>query len=269
MSYDYSNFNISDLFNVKGKVALITGGSSGLGLNMAHALVRNGAKVYISSRKQKQCDAAVAELTPYGEAVAISCDASKVANIEALVAKITEREPNGVHICIANAGAAWGAGLIEQTEESYDKVTDLNTKSVFFTIQKMMPLLEKAATVDDPARVIAIGSIMGLIACDSNTIPYNTSKAAVHHMVRSLCLPLGAKHITINSLSPGYFPSKMTKFILADTKDEKAANNAMGRLGLPQDMAGTCLFLCSRAGSYINGQTIAIDGGYIHQATKL
>jgi NAD(P)-dependent dehydrogenase (short-subunit alcohol dehydrogenase family) len=204
MSYDYSNFQVPELFSVKGKVALITGGSSGLGLNMAHALVRNGCKVYISSRKQKQCDAAVAELAPYGEAVAIACDASKVANIEALVAKITEREPNGVHICIANAGAAWGASLMEQTEDSYDKVTDLNVKSVFFTIQKMMPLLEKTATQDDPARVIAIGSIMGLIACDANTIPYNTSKAAVHHLVRSLSLPLGARHITCNAIAPGY-----------------------------------------------------------------
>jgi NAD(P)-dependent dehydrogenase (short-subunit alcohol dehydrogenase family) len=210
MSYDYSGFNVNEIFSVKGKVALITGGSSGLGLNMAHALVRNGCKVYISSRKQKQCDEAVRELSEYGQAIALACDASKVANIEKLVAKLTELEPNGVHICIANAGATWGHAFDSMPEEAYDKVMNLNVRSVFYTIQKMLPLLEKAGTAADPARVIATGSVAGVRVSGPTVTPYSTSKAAVHHMMRNLALQLGPRHITCNSIAPGYFPSKMT-----------------------------------------------------------
>lgn len=203
MDYDYSNTKIPDLFNVNGKVALITGGSSGLGLNMAHGLVRNGAKVYISSRKQAQCDEAVAELKPYGQAVAIACDASKKANIDALVKKITELEPNGVHIVIANAGATWGAEIDDHPESAFSKVMDLNVKSVFYTVQCMLPLLEKAATKEDPARVIATGSVAGLRVSSPGIIPYSTSKAAVHHLIRNMSVVLGPRNITANAIAPG------------------------------------------------------------------
>ena len=203
MAYSYPTTQIPDLFNVKGKVALITGGSSGLGLNMAHGLVRNGCRVYISSRKQAQCDAAVKELSPYGEAYAIACNASKKADLDSLAAKIAEREPNGVHFCIANAGATWGEGIDSHPESAFSKVMDLNVKSVFYTVQVMLPLLEKAATAQDPARVITTGSVAGLRVSSPGIIPYSTSKAAVHHLIRNMSVVLGERHITANAIAPG------------------------------------------------------------------
>lgn len=265
MEYDYDITKIPDLFSVKGKVALITGGSSGLGLNMAHGLVRNGCKVYISSRKQAQCDAAVKELSQYGTAVAIACDASSKTELDKLAATITKLEgTNGVHFVIANAGATWGEPFESHPEPAFAKVMDLNVKSVFYTVQVMLPLLEKAGTASDPARVITTGSVAGLKASGAVVIPYATSKAAVHHMIRSMSLVLGPKHITCNAIAPGMFPSKMTRGTLnsGDGQVGKALEdgNPMGRLGLPKDIIGVSLFLCSPAGAYVNGVVIPLDG---------
>lgn len=262
MEYDYNITQMADLFNVKGKVALITGGSSGLGLNMAHGLVRNGCRVYISSRKQAQCDAAVKELSQYGEAIAIACDASKKADLDNLVAKITEREKKGVHFCIANAGATWGADIDNHPESAFSKVMDLNVKSVFYTVQVMLPLLELAGTKEDPARVITTGSVAGLRVSSEKVIPYSTSKAAVHHMIRNMSVALGPRHITVNSISPGMFPSKMTRGTLKEDAAMKSLLdvNPLGRLGEPRDVIGVCLFLCSPAGAYVNGVVIPLDG---------
>lgn len=262
LQYDYNLSQIPDLFTVKGKVALITGGSSGLGLNMAHALVRNGCKVYISSRKQAQCDAAVKELSEFGEAVAIACDASKKSELDKLAATLTEKEgKNGVHFCIANAGATWGEGIDTHPESAFSKVMDLNVKSVFYTVQVMLPLLEKAGTRDDPARVITTGSVAGLRVSSAGVLPYSTSKAAVHHLIRNLSVALSGRNITANAIAPGMFPSKMTRGTL---KDEYLAglieSNPLGRLGLPRDIMGVCLFLCSPAGAYCNGIIVPLDG---------
>lgn len=206
MEYQYDVTAIPDLFSVKGKVALITGGSSGLGLNMAHGLVRNGCKVYISSRKQAQCDAAVKELSQYGTAIAIACDASKKSDLDRLAKIITEKEgKNGVHFVIANAGATWGEGIDTHPESAFSKVMDLNVKSVFYTVQVMLPLLEKAGTAEDPARVITTGSVAGLRVSSAGIIPYSTSKAAVHHLIRNMSVVLGHRHITANAISPGKF----------------------------------------------------------------
>lgn len=263
MEYDYDVTAIPDLFSVKGKVALITGGSSGLGLNMAHGLVRNGCKVYISSRKQAQCDAAVKELSPYGTAIAIACDASKKADLDRLAKTIAEREGEaGVHFVIANAGATWGEPIDTHPESAFSKVMDLNVKSVYYTVQVMLPLLERAGTPTDPARVITTGSVAGLRVSNGNIIPYSTSKAAVHHLIRNMSVVLGHRNITANAIAPGMFPSKMTR----GTLKEEAANralldaNPLGRLGLPRDIIGVCLFLCSPAGAYCNGIVIPLDG---------
>lgn len=261
--YEYSVSQISDLFTVKGKVALITGGSSGLGLNMAHALVRNGCKVYISSRKQAQCDAAVKELSEFGDAVAIACDASKKSDLDKLAAFLTEREGGrGVHFCIANAGATWGEGIDTHPESAFSKVMDLNVKSVFYTVQVMLPLLQKAGTKADPARVITTGSVAGLRVSSAAVLPYSTSKAAVHHLIRNLSVALAGRNITANAISPGMFPSKMTRGTLKDSQTFAGLieNNPLGRLGLPQDIMGVCLFLCSPAGAYCNGVIIPLDG---------
>ncbi|CCG84727.1 protein of unknown function [Taphrina deformans PYCC 5710] len=262
MDYDYSITQVPDLFNVKGKVALITGGSSGLGLNMAHGLVRNGCKVYISSRKQAQCDAAVKELSKYGEAIAIACDASKKENLDKLAAFLTEKEQKGIHFCIANAGATWGESIDKHSPEAFSKVMDLNVKSVFYTVQVMLPLLERAATKADPARVITTGSVAGLRVSSEKVIPYSTSKAAVHHMIRNMSVALGPRNITCNAIAPGMFPSKMTRGTL---KEEAALQtlvegNPMGRLGEPRDIIGVCLFLCSPAAAYVNGIVVPLDG---------
>lgn len=262
MEYDYKVSSISDLFSVKGKVALITGGSSGLGLNMAHGLVRNGAKVYISSRKQAQCDAAVKELAPYGTAIAIACDAAKKSNIDALAAKLAELEPEGVHFVIANAGATWGEPIDTHPESAFSKVMDLNVKSVFYTVQCMLPLLERAARPNDPARVIATGSVAGLRTSSAGIIPYSTSKAAVHHLIRNMSLVLGPRNITANAIAPGMFPSKMTRGTLAEGAAERALldNNPLGRLGEPRDIIGVALFLLSPAAAYVNGIVVPLDG---------
>ena len=262
LDYDYTLSAIPDLFKVKGKVALITGGSSGLGLNIAHGLVRNGAKVYISSRKQAQCDAAVKELSSYGKAIAIACDASKKSNIDALAKKLGELEPNGVHFVIANAGATWGEGIDTHPESAFSKVMDLNVKSVFYTVQCLLPLLEKAATKDDPARVIATGSVAGLRTSSPGIIPYSTSKAAVHHLIRNMSLVLGPRNITANAIAPGMFPSKMTRGTLKESTAEQALieSNPLGRLGEPRDIIGVALFLLSPAAAYCNGIVIPLDG---------
>lgn len=272
VDYDYNITEITDLFSVKGKVALITGGSSGLGLNMAHGLVRNGCKVYISSRKQAQCDAAVKELSPYGTAVAIACDASKKSELDKLAAKLQELEgKNGIHFVIANAGATWGEAFDSHPEPAFAKVMDLNVKSVFYTIQVMLPLLEKAGTTEDPARVITTGSVAGLKNSSTLVIPYATSKAAVHHMIRSLSLVLGPKNITANAIAPGMFPSKMTRGTLGagDTNKQLEDANPLNRLGLPRDIIGVSLFLCSPAGAYVNGVVIPLDGGNYHGLSNL
>lgn len=178
--YDYSNTTVDQLFNVKGKVALVTGGSSGLGLNMAHGLVRNGVKVYISSRKQSQCDAAVKELSQFGEAYAITADLQEYEDVKKLADEMAKREPGGVHILIANAGATWGDKVETHPDDAFRKVMDLNVRRVFTTVQLMLPLLKKASRKNDPSRVIATGSVAGLRVSSENIIPYSTSKAAVH-----------------------------------------------------------------------------------------
>lgn len=288
MDYDYPITQVPDLFSVKGKVALITGGSSGnsvsrtcldeekltragLGLNIANGLVRNGCKVYISSRKQAQCDAAVRELSTFGEAIAIPCDASKKSELERLAKILSEREPGGLHFCIANAGATWGADLSSHPESAVDRVIDLNVKSVFYTAQVMLPLLQRAGTKDSPARFITTGSVAGLRASSELVIPYSTSKAAVHHMIRNLSIAMGPRHITANAIAPGMFPSKMTRGTLKDksTLEGLVEHNPLGRLGEPRDIIGVALFLCSPAGAYVNGAVIPLDGAAYMEGSRI
>lgn len=260
-----SSLLIPDLFSIKDKVALITGGSRGIGLMIAATFVENGAKVYISSRKAAVCAEVAAELSKKGECTAIPADLSTGEGRKTLVDTLKEKESR-LDILINNAGAAWGAPFEEYPESGYDKVMDLNVKSVFYLTQDLMPLLNEAASLGDPARVINIGSIDGLRAPSMDNSAYGISKAAVHHMTKILATKFAGKGITVNAIAPGPFPSKMTQWMMDKFQQQIEKANPMRRVGVAGDMGGIAVFLSSRAGSYLNGTVIAVDGG-IHLLT--
>ena len=253
---------IQELFTIAGKTALVTGGTRGIGLMIARAYVQSGAKVYISSRKADVCEQVSAELGEQGECVAIPADLSSEDEAKRLAAEIADREP-ALHVLVNNAGANWGAPLAEHDEKAWERVLGLNVKGVFHLTRELVPLLKKGASDGDPARVINIGSIDGLHVPHFETYAYSTSKAAVHHLTRTLAKKLGPDGITVNAIAPGFFESKMTAFIMENMLDEIVARCPLGRIGRPDDMAGTALFLASRAGAYVNGAVIPVDGGTI------
>ena len=251
----------NDLFSIEDKVAVVTGGSRGIGLMIAEAFVKAGAKVYISSRKEDVCDQVARELSGHGSCVSAPADLSTVAGCELLANQVQSAE-DALHILVNNAGAAWGEPFDDYPESGFDKVMDLNVKGVFFLTQKLLPLLRKSGSPEDPARVINIGSIDGIRVPLLQNYAYSASKAAVHMLTRHLAHHLVDDHITINAIAPGPFPSKMTKFMFDSLGEEGiAANVPLGRAGRPDDIAGTALFLSSRAGSYLTGAVIPVDGG--------
>ena len=249
-----------DLFDLTGKVAVVTGGTRGIGLMVARGLLQAGVRVYISSRKPEAGDAAVEELSAYGTVVSVPADLSTEEECVRLATEVGKREDQ-VHILVNNAGATWGEPLESFPGSAWDKVLDLNLKSPFFLTRAFLPLLEEAGTHDDPARVINIGSIDGLHVPPMNTFSYSSSKAAVHHLTRVLAKELGPRHITVNAVAPGPFESKMMHSTLEAFGTEIAARSPLGRIGRPDDMAGVVIFLSSRAGSYVTGSVIAVDGG--------
>ena len=264
----------NDLFSIDGKVALVTGGSRGIGEMIAAGFLANGAKVYISSRKAETCDATAARLseTYSGECISIPADLSGLDGITALVSEIESREDK-LDILINNAGAAWGASLDEFPEAGWDKVMDVNVKGVFFLTQKLLPLLRASGNAEDPARVVNIGSIDGLKNPLFNTYSYPASKAALHHMTRCLSAELAPQHIVLNAIAPGPFPTWMLSTgagFGGKTEgvdwDKIGKTCPRGRVGSPEDIAGLSIFLCSRAGAYVVGQTIALDGGIVAAA---
>ncbi len=252
--------NVRDLFSIEGKVALVTGGSRGIGLMIARGYVEAGAKVYISSRKKEVCDGVAQELSAEGTCISIPADVSTTEGRAHLIGELSERE-SSLHILVNNAGAAWGAPLAEYPEEGFDKVMDLNVKSMFFLTRDLLSLLEKAASPADPARVINIGSIDGLSVPFIESYAYSASKAAVHHMTRVLAVKLGERGITVNAVAPGPFESKMTEWLLDNFQKQIEAQCPLKRIGSPADMAGVAIFLASRAAAYLSGVVIPVDGG--------
>ena len=256
--------SMKTLFDVSGKVAVVTGGSSGIGAMMARGLIENGARVYITARKEERLMAKAAELSELGECIAIPADLSNVEGIEALVAAIGEREDK-VDILINNAGANWSAPVEDFPESGWDKVMDINIKSIFFATQKFLPLLKASGTADDPARIINIASINGIRNSGMPTYAYTASKSGVINLTEHLATDLAAYNINVNAIAPGFFPSNMTKQIVENDGMTKMAISQIprGRMGAPEDIAGTALYLCSRASSWMIGQTLVLDGGMI------
>jgi len=252
---------LDQLFSVKDKVVLVTGGSRGIGLMIASTFVENGAKVYISSRKAAVCAEVAAELSKLGSCTAIPADLSTKAGIQLLSEELSNRESR-LDVLINNAGAAWGAPFEQFPENGYDKVMDLNVKSLFYLTQALMPLIEASASMEDPARVINIGSIDGIRVPGMDNVPYAFSKAAVHHMSKVLAMKFAGKGITVNAIAPGPFPSKMTEFMLDKFQQQVEQMNPMRRIGAPGDMGGIAVFLSSPAGAYVNGTVIPVDGGF-------
>jgi NAD(P)-dependent dehydrogenase (short-subunit alcohol dehydrogenase family) len=249
-----------DLFDLDGKVAVVTGGTRGIGMMVARGLLQAGASVYVSSRNAAAGEAAVAELEPYGRVESIPANLSTEAECVRLAEEVGRREQR-LHILVNNAGATWGAPLEEFPDSAWDKVLALNVKAPFFLTRALLPLLEAAATEDDPARVINIGSIDGLRVPDLEVYSYAASKAGVHQLTRMLANKLGPRHITVNAIAPGPFPSKMMAATLEQFREMIEASSPLGRIGRADDMAGTAIYLASRAGAYTTGAVIPVDGG--------
>ena len=253
---------MSSLFTVEGRIALVTGGTSGIGYMIAQGLVKNGAKVYVASRKAEACAKTAEELSAFGTCIGIPADLSSEQGCLDLVNEIQQREGK-LNILVNNAGVTWGAPLEQYPGEAWDKIQNLNVKSAFVMTQKCLPMLEEAATADDPARVINITSVAGIMYGSMQAYAYGPSKAALNHLTKILAAELAPKHITVNAIAPGVFPSRMTTFVLKDEQMAEQQRQAvpLGRLGEPRDMEGLAVFLSSPAGAYITGNVIALDGG--------
>jgi NAD(P)-dependent dehydrogenase (short-subunit alcohol dehydrogenase family) len=249
----------SELFSIAGRTALVTGGSRGIGLMIARGYVEAGAKVYISSRKADVCDQVAAELSEVGECTALPADLSSEDECRRLAEAMAEREPS-LDILVNNAGATWGAPLEQFDEAAWERVLALNVKGVFHLTKFLVSLLEKAGTADEPARVINVGSIDGIHVPILETYSYSASKAAVHQLTRHLARRL-APTVTVNAIAPGPFESKMMAATLEAAGDAIAASAPLKRIGRPDDMAGVAIFLASRAGAYLTGAVIPVDGG--------
>ena len=250
---------MTDLFSIAGKTTLVTGGSRGIGRMIAGGFVEAGAKVYVSSRNRQACEAVAAELSEVGDCMAVPADLSTESGCRGLAEEMARHEDR-LDVLVNNAGNTWGAPLEEFGDAAWDRVLSLNVKGVFHTTKFLLPLLEAAATDDDPARVVNIGSIDGIHVPVLETYSYSASKAAVHQLTRHLAKKL-APRITVNAIAPGPFESKMMAATLEAFGTQIAAGAPMKRIGRPDDMAGAAIYLASRAGAYLTGVILPVDGG--------
>ncbi|KAK4033639.1 Rhamnolipids biosynthesis 3-oxoacyl-reductase [Parachaetomium inaequale] len=267
--------DIQSLFSVKDKVVLVTGGAKGVGRMISEAFVRNGARVYIASRDAAACTSACAELNalpgihPGGSAIPLPADLSSLEECQRLAAALAARESK-LHVLVNNSGATWGESFTTYPDTAWTKLLTLNLHRVFTLTQLLTPLLEAAGQsskpspdgpVTDPGRIINIGSIDALRVPLLPTFAYSASKAGLHHLSRHLAVELGPRGVTSNTLACGPFPSKMMAATLENFGEEIKGANPLGRIGVPADVGGACLFLASRAGGFVNGATVALDGG--------
>lgn len=256
----------TELFDLSGKYALVTGGSRGIGMMIARGLLQAGARVVISSRNTDTCAAAQRILSELGDVQAIPADLSRHDECQRLADRVAA-DSGRLDVLVNNAGAMWREPLETFPDEAWDAVIDLNLKSPFWLVQALLPALRGAATADDPARIINIGSIAAIHVAQSPNYSYASSKAALHQLTRVLGRELGPHHITVNAVAPGPFPSQMMASTLETVGDTIAAAAPLRRLGRADDMAGTAVFLASRAGSYLTGAIIPVDGGIATTAT--
>jgi NAD(P)-dependent dehydrogenase (short-subunit alcohol dehydrogenase family) len=261
----------NNLFSVEEKVTLVTGGSRGIGEMIAAGFLSAGARVYISSRHGEACAATAKRLAEKyrGVCIALPADLSQMSGVESLVRKIGEHETH-VDVLVNNAGTAWGAPLESFPEIGWDKVMDTNLKAVFFLTQRLLPMLRQATQSGTPSRVINIGSIDGMKCSAFDNFSYGASKAALHHLTRFMATHLTRERILFNAIAPGPFPTRMLSLgvgLKGETDDADWSRvsqyNPSGRVGTAQDIAGLAIFLSSRAGEYVIGQTIACDGGIV------
>jgi NAD(P)-dependent dehydrogenase (short-subunit alcohol dehydrogenase family) len=252
------------LFSVAGKTVLVTGGSRGIGEMIASGFAEAGVElIIIASRKTNELEAAAQSLGRFTKCVALQADVSSAGGARELAAAVAQHT-DVLHVLVNNAGTVWAAPIEEYPESGFEKVVNTNLKGPFFLTTALLPLLRAAAVPDDPARVINIGSVDGERPLDPDTYAYGASKAAVHMLTRQLAQRLGSEAITVNAIAPGVFPTKLNASIM-EQPDERAALLAdipLGRFGCGADLAGTSLFLASRAGAYLTGAVIPVDGGW-------
>jgi NAD(P)-dependent dehydrogenase (short-subunit alcohol dehydrogenase family) len=250
---------MKNLFDLQGRVALVTGGSRGIGKMIATGFLHQGAKVYITARKAVACDATAEELSAIGPCISLPIDVSSIEGARALAAEIAAGEPR-LDILVNNAGAAWGEPFDTFPEGGWDKVVDLNMKTPFFLTQALHASLKSAASAQRPAKVINIASIDGISVNPWETYSYAASKAGLIHLTKRMALRLAEDHIVMSGIAPGPFASDMNKQA-RDHGDQVAQRVPVGRIGSPEDMAGAAIFLASRAGDYVVGETLVVDGG--------
>ncbi|MEQ8481519.1 MAG: SDR family oxidoreductase [Hoeflea sp.] len=256
---------VETLFSVEGKTALVTGGATGIGRMIATGLVRAGARVLIASRKGEDCARAADEINGFGgpgKAEGFAGDVGSEEGVLALVADVKARA-DSLDILVNNAGVSWGAGFEDFPHAAWARVMSVNVAGLFTLTRELMPLLLASASDEDPARVINLGSVMGTQALADGAYSYTASKAAVHHLTRTLAQELAPRRVTVNAFAPGPFQSKMTAFATArdDQVERVGAGVPLGRIGGAEDVAGATIYLCSRAGAYITGAILPIDGG--------
>lgn len=251
-----------NLFDVKGRVAVVTGGARGIGAMMTEGLVKAGVRVYISSRKAEACQAMADEMSKHGECFAIASDLSTMEGIQHLVSEFSKGETQ-LDILINNSGRTWGAPIEEFPEKGWDSVMDLNVKTPFFLTQQFLPMLRASGSAERPASVINITSVAGITPESISSYSYGPSKAAANQLTRNLAKDLIKDHINVNAIAPGLFPSNMTAFLMKTEESRKnmAAQVPMGRFGRKEDVAGLAIYLASPAGSFMSGNIIPLDGG--------
>ena len=251
------------IFSLEGKTALVTGGATGIGYMITHALVSAGAKVYIASRKLEACQKAADSFADLpGECVPFGADLASEAGVVSLARFIADHEP-GLNILVNNSGRSWGAAYEQFPWQAWQDIMTLNVTAPFTLIRELTPLLSASGNSDDPSRVVNIGSVMGTQPHGFPAYSYSASKAAIHHITRFLSNELASKHITVNAIAPGPFPSGMTAFFAKDEKLTAAVTRGvpLGRMGRPEDLAGLILCLCGLGGAYMTGAIIPLDGG--------
>ena len=255
----------SSLFSVAGKNVLVTGGSRGIGYMIAKGFCEAGANVLITSRDPQACQQAAEELKCHY----VASNVSRREGCAELVSHVQTLFDNRLDCLINNAGTSWGEPLERESAQNsnwgFDKVLDLNVKGLFYLTRACIPLLEQSATPENPARIVNIGSVTGFLPQEAPTHAYDISKAAVHHLTRKLSADLASKHITVNCLAPGFVPSRMSAGLASwgGTEDKLAAKVPLQRLGNADDMAGACIYFCSRAGSWCTGVVLPVDGGTV------